>query len=204
MLADGDGGDLSPSQQRGVTAILRNAHRLHDTVADLLLLDRANNTVGAAAAPVDLSEVTAVLHAEFEPPARGRELRLSGTAEQVFVDGDARQLERVLRNLLDNAVKFTRPGGTVSYRLRAVGGAAVLTVTDTGIGIPEADLAGLFTPFHRAANAMDQAVQGSGLGLAIVRNIVAEHGGSVIAESRLGRGSTFTVTLPAVGAAARG
>ena len=203
MLADGDGGDLSPLQQRGVTAILRNAHRLHDTVADLLLLDRANNTVGAATARVDLAEVTAALHAEFEPPARGRELRLSGTAEQVFVDGDARQLERVLRNLLDNAVKFTKPGGTVSYRLRAVGGAAVLTVTDTGIGIPEADLAGLFTPFHRAANAMDQAVQGSGLGLAIVRNIVAEHGGSVIAESRLGVGSTFTVTLPAVGAAAR-
>jgi two-component system phosphate regulon sensor histidine kinase PhoR len=109
----------------------------------------------------------------------------------------------VLRNLLDNAMKFTGPGGKVGYRLRSVGGTAVLTVTDSGIGIPEADLAGLFTPFHRATNAMDQAVQGSGLGLAIVRNILAEHGGSVAAESRLGQGSTFTVTLPAVPPPAR-
>jgi signal transduction histidine kinase len=130
--------------------------------------------------------------------ARGRDLALTGEADHVFVDGDARQLERALRNLLDNAVKFTGPGGAVAYRLRAVDHAAVLTVTDTGIGIPEADLAGLFTPFHRAVNAMDRAVQGSGLGLAIVRNIVAEHGGTVLAESQLGQGSTFTVTLPAV------
>ena len=198
MLADGDGGNLSPLQQRGVTAILRNAHRLNDTVADLLLLDRANNTVGESVARVNLAEVAATVHAEFEPPARGRELTLTGEADEVWVDGDVRQLERVLRNLLDNAMKFTGPGGAIGYRLRAVGTAAVLTVTDTGIGIPEADLAGLFTPFHRAVNAMDRAVQGSGLGLAIVRNIVAEHGGTVTAESRLGRGSTFTVTLPAV------
>jgi two-component system phosphate regulon sensor histidine kinase PhoR len=69
MLSDGDGGALSPLQQRGVTAILRNAHRLHETVADLLRLDRANNTVGATAERVDLAEVTATLHAEFEPRA---------------------------------------------------------------------------------------------------------------------------------------
>ena len=198
MLTDGDGGDLSPLQQRSVTAILRNAHRLNATVGDLLLLGRANTAIGAAATRLDLAELTAGLHAEFEAPARGRGIRLTGEADQLWVDGDPRQLERVLRNLLDNAMKFTGPGGAVGYRLRAAGRAAVLTVTDTGIGIPEADLAGLFIPFHRAANAMDQAVQGTGLGLAIVRAIVAEHGGSVTAESRLGRGSTFTVTLPAV------
>ncbi|GAA3920590.1 ATP-binding protein [Actinoplanes auranticolor] len=201
MLADGDGGDLSPLQERGVTAILRNAHRLQETIGDLLLLDRANHAVGAAVARVDLAEVAAALLSEFEPLARRRELTLTGETEQVFVDGDARQLERAMRNLLDNAVKFTGPGGTVSYRLRAAPGGAVLSVTDTGIGIPPGDLAGLFTPFHRAANAMDQAVQGSGLGLAIVRNIVAEHGGSVTVESRLGEGSTFTVTLPVAAAA---
>jgi signal transduction histidine kinase/CHASE3 domain sensor protein len=197
VLADGGGDGLSPLQQRGVTAILRNAHRLNDTVADLLLLDRANSSIGATA-PVDLAEVIAPLHAEYLAQARSHEITLTAGADPVWVDGDARQLERVLRNLLDNAIKFTRPGGEIGYRLRAAGDTAVLTVTDTGIGIPEPDLAGLFTPFHRAANAMDQAVQGSGLGLAIVRNIVAEHGGSVAADSLLSRGSTFTVTLPAV------
>jgi two-component system phosphate regulon sensor histidine kinase PhoR len=200
MLTDGDGGELSPLQRRGVSAILRNAHRLNATVADLLLLDRANNTVGTGAVRLNLAEVTAALRAEFASQARGREIEFGGEAEQVWVDGDARQLERALRNLLDNAMKFTGPGGQVGYRLRVVGTAAVLTVTDTGIGIPEADLAALFTPFHRAANAMDQAVQGSGLGLAIVRDIVAQHGGSVTAESQLGQGSTFTITLPAVAA----
>ncbi|GAA3341124.1 hypothetical protein GCM10020358_31290 [Amorphoplanes nipponensis] len=199
MLADGDGGELSPTQRRGVTAILRNAHRLHETIADLLVLNRANDAVGATATRVDLAAVTAALHAEFEPVARGRGLTLTGRADQVFVDGDARQLDRALRNLLGNAVKFTEAGGAITYRLRGTGGTAVLTVTDTGIGIPEADLAGLFTPFHRAANAMDQAVQGTGLGLAIVRAILAEHGGTVTVESRLGAGSTFTVTLPVAG-----
>jgi signal transduction histidine kinase len=197
MLTDGDGGELSPLQQRGVTAILRNAHRLNATVADLLLLDRANDSVGADATRLNLADVVTTVQAEFAPPARGRDITLTGAADPVWVDGDSRQLERVLRNLLDNALKFSGPGGRVDCRLRDAGNTAVLTVTDTGIGIPEADLAGLFTPFHRAANAMHQAVQGSGLGLAIVRHIVTEHGGTVTAESRLGEGSTFTVTLPA-------
>ncbi|MFC3381621.1 sensor histidine kinase [Couchioplanes caeruleus subsp. azureus] len=69
-------------------------------------------------------------------------------------------------------------------------------MTDTGIGIPDGDLPGMFTPFHRGANAMDRAVQGSGLGLAIVRTIVTEHGGTVAVESKLDQGSTFTITLP--------
>jgi len=196
MLTDGDGGELTALQQRGLTAILRNALRLQDTVSDLLLLDRANSTVGAEAVPVDLSSVAETLQAEFAPVARAREVRLAGSGAPTWVDGDAAQLERALRNLLDNAMKFTGAGGEVTYGLREESGSAVLTVTDTGIGIPEADLANLFTPFHRATNAMDQAVQGSGLGLAIVRGIVTDHGGTVTAASSLGHGSTFTITLP--------
>jgi two-component system phosphate regulon sensor histidine kinase PhoR len=196
MLTDGDGGELTALQQRGLTAILRNALRLQDTVSDLLLLDRANSTVGAEAVPVDLSLVAETLQAEFAPVARAREVHLAGGGAPTWVDGDAAQLERALRNLLDNAMKFTRAGGEVTYGLREESGSAVLTVTDTGIGIPEADLPNLFTPFHRAANAMDQAVQGSGLGLAIVRGIVTDHGGTVTAVSSLGHGSTFTITLP--------
>jgi two-component system phosphate regulon sensor histidine kinase PhoR len=200
LLADGDGGELTPPQRRGVDAILRNAGRLRDLVEDLLLLDRANGPADARAVRVDLSTVVAALHAEFAPVARGRGIALAGDAEQVCVGGDARQLQRALRSLLDNAMKFTARG-EVAYRLRAEGAGAVFTVTDTGIGIPEGDLAGLFTPFHRAANAREQAVQGLGLGLAIARGIVSEHGGTVAATSRLGHGSTFTVTLPLAAAA---
>ncbi|MEV8503688.1 ATP-binding protein [Actinoplanes sp. NPDC051475] len=196
MLTEGDGGDLAPMQQRGLSAILRNAHRLHETVSDLLLLDRANHAMAESAVPVDLVAVAATVQAEFAPVAAARNIGLTGETDAVAVDGDPRQLERVLRNLLDNAIKFTGTGGHVTYRVHADEDTAVVVVTDTGIGIPDADLPGLFTPFHRAANAMDRAVQGSGLGLAIVRTIVTEHGGTVAAESKLDQGSTFTVRLP--------
>jgi signal transduction histidine kinase len=197
MLADGDGGDLSPLQQRGVGAILRNALRLQETVADLLLLDRATQRAGASYLPVDLAAVMAGVCAELEPAARAREVTVDG-AGSGWVVGDAEHLARALHNLVDNAIKFSAAGGRVTWRVIAQDGDAVVTVADTGIGIPPDDLSGLFTPFHRGANAMDQAVQGSGLGLAVTRNIVIDHGGAVAVASQLGRGSTFTVTLPAV------
>jgi two-component system, OmpR family, phosphate regulon sensor histidine kinase PhoR len=121
--------------------------------------------------------------------------------EPVWVSGDAGQLERAVRNLIGNAVKFTSAGGRISCRLTGDGDSARLVVADTGIGIPAGDLPRLYTPFHRAANAVHQAVQGSGLGLAIVHAIVTEHGGAVAVESAPGRGSAFTLTLPAVQAA---
>ncbi|MGA5298472.1 ATP-binding protein [Nucisporomicrobium flavum] len=193
-LADDDG-ELPPLHKRCVAAILRNAHRLHDTVSDLLLLDRSGASPGAGSVPVDLAAVAATVHAELEPVARSRGIGLTGDTAALWVNGDARRLEHLLRNLLGNAVKFTGTGGHVGYRVHADRDTAVVEVSDTGIGIPEADLPGLFTPFHRAANAMDQAVQGSGLGLAIVRTIVTEHGGTVEVDSKVGEGTTFTVRL---------
>jgi signal transduction histidine kinase len=118
------------------------------------------------------------------------------------VCGDSRQLERALHNVLDNAIKFTDAGGRIELRLGVEADRALVAVTDTGIGIPADDLPGLGTPFHRAANARQQAVQGSGLGLAIVQHIVGEHGGTIRADSRLGEGSTFTLTLPSAPAPA--
>ena len=201
MLADGDGGELTPTQRRGVTAILRNAERLHGTVADLLLLDSSGDR-SAAAVPVDLAGQLGRVAADVTPAAQARGLTLTVHAEPVLVGGHPDRLECALRNLLDNALKFTSAGGSVTCRLTAPDGRARLEVTDTGIGIPAADLPRLFVPFHRAANAMDRAVQGSGLGLAIVRAIVTEHGGEVSARSVLGRGSTFTMMLPALSPAA--
>ena len=198
VLADGSGGELSPVQRRGVSAILRNAHRLEATVGDLLLLDRGGDRTGRPAVPVDLAVLATGLHADLGPAARAKDLGSTLQAASAWVSGDAAHLERALRNLMENAIKFTPAGGSVDCRVAADGDRAVVTVTDTGIGIPADDVPGLFTPFHRAANAMRLAVQGNGLGLAIVRNIVTEHGGSVAASSELDRGSTFTLTLPAV------
>ncbi|PRY32940.1 ATP-binding protein [Pseudosporangium ferrugineum] len=195
MLTEGDGGDLTAIQRRGLTAIQRNAHRLQDTIADLMVLDGTHRP-GAGQGPVDLATLARSVQAEVAPEAGARGVGLTGELHPAEVVGDARRLERVLRNLLDNAVKFTGTGGHVTCRVHADDDAAVVAVSDTGIGIPEADLPGLFTPFHRGANAMDRAVQGTGLGLAIVRTIVTEHGGTVGVESKLDRGTTFTVRLP--------
>ena len=198
MLAEGDGGDLSSLQRRGVEAIMRNAVRLQDIVADLLLLDRANARAGAQLAPVDLAVLAAGLHDELGPAARAKNVVSTLEAGPAWVHGDGSQLRAALRNLMENAVKFTPAGGRVDCRVFAGPDVVVVTVSDSGIGIPADDLPGLFTPFHRAANAMDQAVQGTGLGLAIVRNIATEHGGSVLVDSEPGRGSTFTLTLPGI------
>lgn len=196
MLADDE---LSPAQTRNVDVILRNANRLQATITDLLLLDRSNDRTGSEPAPVDVAALAGGLHADLGPAARAKDLSatLSASTEPAWVRGDAAHLERALRNLMENAIKFTPAGGRVGWTIAALDDNVVVTVTDTGIGIPADDVPGLFTPFHRAANAMHLAVQGNGLGLAIVRTIVTEHGGSVAARSELDRGSSFTVTLPA-------
>jgi signal transduction histidine kinase len=112
---------------------------------------------------------------------------------------DAARLERVLSNLLTNAVKYGRPQGTVRIRLShnqdAATACAVLTVQDDGIGIPSVDLPRIFERFHRGSNVTG-SISGSGVGLAGAKQIVEQHGGSITVESREGEGSTFTVTLP--------
>ena len=169
-------------------------------MANLLLLDPAASRLTGTAVPVDLAEVVAAVVTETSPQARARGVDVEIDVAPVRVSGDPRQLARALRNLIDNGIKFSAAGSRVRCRVTEDDGQARILVTDTGIGIPADDLAGLFTPFHRGANAMEKAVQGPGLGLAIVRNIVTEHGGTVEVTSELGAGSTFTVSLPAMAA----
>ncbi|MEV4348831.1 ATP-binding protein [Actinoplanes sp. NPDC049596] len=196
MLVEDEDDSFTPIQKRGLDAILRNANRLQETVTDLLLLDRSNERVGAEAVPVDVAAVVDGLYESLGTAARAKDLRWDVSTEPAWVIGDATQLERALRNLLENSIKFTDQGGRLECRVATANEQVVIEISDTGIGIPADDLPGLFTPFHRASNAMHQAVQGSGLGLAIVRNIVSEHGGTVTARSDLDQGSTFTIKLP--------
>ncbi|WP_436520025.1 ATP-binding protein [Actinoplanes sp. HUAS TT8] len=195
MISD-DEEDLTPMQRRSFNAILRNAHRLQDTINDLLLLDRPVTAADAVTEPLDLADVAGVVHGELNAAAQAKELTVAFDAEPAWVRGDRTQLHRALRKLMENAIKFTPPGGSVTVRCGGDEQNVTIAVTDTGIGIPAEDVPGLFTPFHRAGNAMDQAVQGPGLGLAIVRDIVRDHGGGIAVQSVVGRGSTFTITLP--------
>jgi signal transduction histidine kinase len=117
----------------------------------------------------------------------------------VRVRGDAGQLERVVLNLVSNAIKFTEDEGAVTCRLSLTANDVFMSVTDTGIGIPTVEQAHLFDKFYRGAGARDRAIQGTGLGLHIAASIVSNHGGDVSVDSVVGLGTTFTVRLPALG-----
>jgi signal transduction histidine kinase len=110
---------------------------------------------------------------------------------------DENAMTLVLLNLVDNAVKYAGEGGEVLVRLRRMPGAVALSVVDHGSGITPDDQRRIFDRFYRATSARARNVRGSGIGLALVKHIAEAHGGRVEVESVLGRGSTFTVTLPA-------
>ena len=199
LLQDGAAGALSPPQVEFVDAIGRNCDRLSALANDLLTLSSLESgTFSHEQAEVDLCEVVHAAHAALQPVMSGR--RLDVTIEMpptpVIVSGDARNLERLVLNLVTNAVKFTEDGGWVRCKLRLVDRRARLEVSDNGIGIPEEEQGELFTRFFRSSNAVERAIQGSGLGLTIVESIAHTHGGDISVVSAAGRGTTFTVNLP--------
>ncbi len=172
------------------------ADRLGDISSGLLRLSRLETgDVATAPEPADLSALTRHVADAFASRAdqAGVELRLELPPGEAPVLGRPERLRTAIGDLLDNALKFTPAGGIVTLALRTDGRLARLRVTDTGIGIPAADLPLLFERFHRGANAASYA--GSGLGLAIVRATVELDGGTIRATSD-GTGATFEVTLP--------
>jgi signal transduction histidine kinase len=110
--------------------------------------------------------------------------------------GSARDLSLLVRNLLDNAIRYSRRAGTVGVTIELTGRDVSLSVTDDGIGIPTKDLPRIFERFYRVDRARSRETGGTGLGLAIVKHVAENHGGHVHVESELGRGTTFRVTLP--------
>ncbi len=129
---------------------------------------------------------------------RGLDLAVETPQKPIYVFADAGRLQQVMHNLLENAMRYTEAGGRVTVRVEAAPGEALLSVSDTGVGIPEADLPYVFERFFRSKGSRATNPGGSGLGLSIVRWIVEAHKGRVTVESQLGRGSTFTVRLPVI------
>ncbi len=194
-------------REDGLRDIAAEATRLTRLVDGMLALARGDAGHQDRPQPVLLHELLAsVMHVMAEHPCTPA-LTME-RCDPAVVIGDPDRLERLLINLLDNALKYTPTSGSVSCALRLVDGWAVFTVRDTGIGIAPADLPHVFERFYRADRARsrdaragapqgrDTAVPGTGLGLAIARQIAEEAGGTISAESSLGQGSTFTVRLP--------
>jgi signal transduction histidine kinase len=199
MLLDRELGELSGEQEQTLERVSRNAVRLQDLIEDLLTISAIEaGTFTTVVRPVSLLDVIAGAVEDAGPAVAAKAVTLTTalTADGLVVDGDASQLTRVLTNLLSNAVKFTPAGGQVTVTAEAAGGWAVVSVADTGIGIPEADKKDLFTRFFRASNATKQAIPGTGLGLSIIQTIIAGHGGELSLQSQEGAGTTVTVRLP--------
>lgn len=175
------------------------AIRLSRIVGDLLDLSRLES----GSELEDVVALDAVLRDEgerFEEPAAEAGVHLTITANgPARVHGSARDLALLVRNLVDNAIRYTAAGGSVDVALAADDGEAVLTVSDTGVGIPTRDLPRVFERFYRVDRARSRETGGTGLGLSIVRHVVENHGGRVSVDSELGRGTRFEVRLPAAG-----
>ena len=200
LLRDAEPDELSDAQQRMLEVIARNARRLRELIEDILTLSRIENG-GFRSQPgeVDLAQVIERALEEIGPAARKASVGVHADLRgPLSLRGDGVQLDRVLANLLGNAVKFTPAEGTVTVRARHDNGEAVLEVADTGMGIPEGEQNALFVRFFRATNAIRRAVPGTGLGLAICHKIVDNHGGTIAIDSIENVGTTVTVRIPAV------
>ncbi|GAA4369819.1 ATP-binding protein [Nocardioides caricicola] len=199
ILEDGDVVRPSPEQLPLLESIQRNGQRLIALCDDLLTLSGLDSgALRFERGAIDLSEIVRSTEEAVRPLLRNRDLEVGylGSPEPVLVLGDRGQLERVLVNLVGNAIKFTEDGGRVDCRVSVHENEAWLEVSDTGIGIPLEEQAELFQRFFRSSTAQQRAIQGTGLGLSIVAAIVAAHGGRIDVRSAHLEGTTFTVRLP--------
>jgi two-component system phosphate regulon sensor histidine kinase PhoR len=146
---------------------------------------------------VKVREVAEEVVALVEPAAGANKVSVAVfVPDDIFVMADRMRLGQILQNLIDNAVKFSRPGGRVSISAEEVSAYVSVSVEDTGPGIPALDLPRIFERLYRVDKSRSRQVEGTGLGLAIVKHLVQAHGGEIAAVSELGRGSTFTFTVP--------
>lgn len=196
LFARGTLGPLNENQHNAITVMQRSTEILSQQLNNLLYLQEARSARMMLAA-VRLDEQIAPLIAEMRLRANHVGLELQAQLNPVApLEADAGALNLVVRNLLDNAIKFTPAGGQVSLMLEDEPSRLLLRVEDTGCGIPAEAMEKIFLPFYQVDSSLARPYPGSGLGLAIVRHIVEAHGGQITVRSVVNRGSLFTVVLP--------
>ncbi len=194
----GESVDVGEEARHQIEVLQRNAARLRDLVSDLLeSAEQRTGPVVLAATAADVSRIVEEALEAAVPAGWEAGVELRGEIEP-GVRGvvDAGRVRQVIDNLVSNGIKYSDRGDHVLLTLRGADGAAVIEVSDTGIGMSEDDLERLFTPFYRSAQARARLSPGVGLGLGICQAIVAAHGGRIEVRSTLGEGTVFTATLP--------
>lgn len=186
-----------PDIPRFAGRIRTEAQRLVALIEDILRLSQLDEGADLPWEEVELLELCREVRASLEPQAAAREVTLTVRGETAVVAGVKALLHEMVYNLCDNAVKYNVEGGEVEVRLAQEGQNVLLTVRDTGIGIPPEHQERVFERFYRVDKSRSKAIGGTGLGLAIVKHAVHYHGGCIDLESTPGHGTTVTVTLPA-------
>jgi PAS domain S-box-containing protein len=191
-----DGG-LEPDEVRAYGGyIFNDADRVNRLIGDMLDLDRMESgRMSIRTADVDINEVLSdsIARAGSSPTV---EFKADLDPRLPIVVGDRDRLVQVVSNLVNNAVKYSPDGGNVTLASRSEGGFALISVTDTGVGIPPDEIGHVFERFRRVRSGAAQSIPGTGLGLTIVKQIVEMHGGKIWVESAVGHGSAFHFTLP--------
>lgn len=196
MLA---GGIVKPEDvERFGGQIRSEAQRLISLINDIVALSKLDeDSLPRQDEEVDLYALAEDVASRFASNSAARDVELTLTGEHISITGNRTVLDEIISNLCDNAVKYNVPGGKVEIKISHIPTKALITVSDTGTGIPEGDLDRIFERFYRVDKSRSRKIGGTGLGLSIVKHGVIYHGGTVRAESTPGKGSIFTVELPA-------
>ena len=191
-------GDMDPATVKDfVSDIGEEAERLTRISEKLLTLTRMDSAVAVAEVPVDVKRVVEKVEHMLTPLADEGEVTVeTDLQEDCMVLATEDDLYQIAFNLMENAVKYNLPGGSVTVTLRGAGDLVTLTVEDTGVGIPEEDLGKVFDRLYRVDKARSRAAGGTGLGLSIVRDTVRQHGGAVTVRRRESEGTCFEVAFP--------
>lgn len=201
LLLDGDLGAITTEQKEMLKRGFDTNEKMIQLVNDLLNVSRIENgKFGYAFERNDFSKLlkTLVENSELAARARGIEILVEDRAQVGEFLFDAEKLLIAFQNIVDNAVKYTLPGGRVFISIEKQGDYVQVKIKDTGVGIPKSELHKLFSKFFRATNVIHLQTDGSGLGLFIVKSIILRHGGQVWVDSVEGKGTTFTVIVPIV------
>ena len=191
-------GPLNGTQVEYVGYIRAAAENMNELVQDLLELAKIDLDMELKQETLEMNAFVSDILDEFQPQAetKKQKLLLEKTAGRLKVRGDALQLKQAMRNLVGNAIKYTPVSGSIHLSLKTDDEVVVIHVKDTGYGISAQDLPFIFDRFYRANDEKIRKIEGNGLGLAIVKSIIEKHGGRISVESKPGKGSCFTITLP--------
>ncbi len=193
-------GPVTEEQEQALDIVIQSCERLEYDLMCILEYARYNKR-GVGRLLLEICDLAAVLQSRirsFGPSAqeKGISLSLDVPSAPVIVEADWRMLDRAVSNLIDNAMKYTDPGGWVRVSISTVGRSVEISISDSGKGIDKKKLDLIFTPFEQVMEIADREVRGAGLGLSNVRRYVKLHKGEIHVESEIGKGSTFVLRLP--------